>query len=709
MKSLKLSLLLLLLALGSYAQKYMSVNDAVVGRGTYLRPSSFNMPHWLNDDFLVTINKEGIYKINIQSGDSVLILGQESFNNVIKKDYNAELRNFRIAKAKPNELILKSAKLYVSLNLESNQLENITSIEQACSNVDYHYASSAIAYTKGQNLYIKEGNTEKKITNETIGGIVCGQVVHRNEFGISKGTFWSPTGKYLAFYRKDETMVYDYPLVDYLTDQAELKSIKYPMAGKESHQVTVGIYNRETGKTIYLQTGEPADHYLTNISWSVNEEHIYLAELNRGQNHMHLNEYNVNTGSKTRCIFEETSNTYVEPLHPILFSQKNNNEFYYWSRKDGYFHIYKYNTDGKLLKQITKGDWEVTEIYGFDKKENYLYIQATKESPIDRNIYRVSIKSGKIEKIDHSEGVHKATFSPSFANFIDSWSNSTTPGVIDIKRNDGKLIRTLETAPNTLADYDLGELRLTTIKAADGKTDLYTRMVLPNNFDPKKKYPAVIYVYGGPHAQLITNTWLYGSDWWYFHMASKGYIVLTVDSRGSANRGSDFETAIHKQLGMEETKDQMQGVKYLESLGFVDMDRIGVHGWSYGGFMTTNLMLHHPKTFKVGVAGGPVVDWHMYEVMYGERYMGHPEENPKGYEQSNTLNHAHKLEGKLMYIHGVQDDVVVMQHSMKFIRRCIELGKPIDFFAYPKHPHNVRGKDRVHLMEKVTQYFTDYL
>jgi len=507
----------------------------------------------------------------------------------------------------------------------------------------------------------------------------------------------------------DETMVGDYPLVDYTTREAELVNIKYPMAGMTSHQVKIGIYDLATKQTIYLKTGEPLDHYLTNICWSLDEKTIFIQELNREQNHMKLNQYDVATGDLIKTVLEEQDDKYVEPVHPILFSKIDPEKFYFQSRRDGWNHVYEYNIRGELITQITKGDWEVTELSGFDAKEENMFFEATKESPIERHFYRINIRSGKTDKLTADAGTHSCILSPDQQNIIDRWTSTNIPGQLDLisTKKDSKQI--LFEASNTLKDFDLGENTVFTIKAADGVTDLYCRMIKPNKFDPTKKYPVIIYVYGGPHAQMVNKTWQNDARWWQYYMASKGYIAFTLDSRGSDNRGKAFENVIHRQLGVIETADQMKGIDYLKSLPYVDVNRIGVHGWSYGGFMTLNLKLKYPETFKVAVAGGPVVDWSMYEVMYGERYMDTPQENPEGYKNANMMNYVDKLNGKLMIIHGVQDQTVVMQQSMQFLKKCIDLDKQVDFFVYPTHEHNVRGNDRLHLMEKISNYFLDNL
>ena len=699
-----LLLIFILISTATTAQKQLSMEDAVVGQYTYLHPERLQSMQWLNDETYVFVSNDTLWSVSTQKNHPNVFLTLDELNQSLAPTNISlvQLPGFTIP---DNQHIQFFAQQHLFLHNPTNQ-----KYQKDANKLDFDYnKKKQLPYVKGQNLFILNEEGETQITFETQPGIVCGQEVHRREFGIEKGTFWSASGKYLAFYRKDESMVKDYPLVDYMARQAEHTPIKYPMAGMTSHEVTLGIYNCESGETIYLNTGKPADHYLTNISWGPAEKYIYLAELNREQNHMQLNQYAVETGEKIKTLFEETSTTYVEPQHPLQFSQTNPETFYYWSRKDGWDHIYLYHVSGKPIKQITQGEWEVTDFYGADAKDKSIFIQATKESPVERHLYKVDVTTGNMQQLDTSAGTHRALFSPSKTNLIDQWNSFEVPSKTDLVRASGKLIRNIQKAENPLKDYQLGKNEIFTIKAADKKTDLYCRMILPHDFDPSQKYPVIIYVYGGPHAQLINNTWLNDAGLWPYYMAEKGYIAFTLDNRGSANRGQAFEEVIHRQLGITETDDQMQGVAYLKKLPYVDTNRIGVHGWSFGGFMTLNLMLRHPDVFKVGVAGGPVVDWEMYEIMYGERYMDMPQENPEGYKNSNMLNHVDQLNGKLMLIHGVQDDTVVMQHSMKFLRECIKQNKQIDFFAYPTHPHNVRGIDRIHLMNKVSQYFMDYL
>ena len=709
-KEMRRSIIILFLFVQAFAfaqTKQMSLEDAVYGRYSYLYPESMSGLQWLDDEHFSFVEDTSVVSESAKTGEKSTVFSLSELNEIT----GVNLKRIPLYRwINETDLLFLSANKYWMVDLDKKEVKLQIELPEKAENASFSENGKFVAFTQGDDLFIAQANgTTKQITSDGGNGIVNGQTVHRNEFGISGGIFNSPDGNFVAFYRKDESMVKDYPLVDFMAREAEYTPVKYPMAGMASHHVTLGVYNIETGKTTFLKTGEPLDHFLTNVAWSPDEKYIYMAELNREQNHMQLNCYNVATGEKVKTLFEESAETYVEPLYPIQFSKVNPNEFYYLSRQDGWFHVYKYNTNGELVKQITKGEWEVTKMLGFDAKEKTLFVEATIDDPLQNNIYTVNVKSGKTERLSTETGVHSGNLSPDATYLIDRWSANEVPGKVDLIAANGKDKRTIFESEDPLADYQLGENKLVTLKTKDGKYDLYGRLILPNNFDPTKKYPVVVYVYGGPHSQLVTKSWHNQARWWQYYMASQGYIAFTLDNRGTSNRGRAFETAIHRNLGVLETEDQMQGIEYLLSLPYVDADRIGVHGWSYGGFMTLNLKLKHPEIFKVAVAGGPVVDWSMYEIMYGERYMDMPQENPDGYKNANMTNYIDNLEGKLMLIHGVQDKTVVMQHSMKFLRECVKQNKQVDFFAYPIHPHNVRGKDRVHLMEKVSQYFFENL
>ncbi len=567
-----------------------------------------------------------------------------------------------------------------------------------------------IAYTRGNDLYLvnAEGETTA-ISDEENEEISYGQVVSRYEFGIMSGVFFSPKGNYVAFYRMDETDVNDYPIINWEEVPAEEFTIKYPMAGTGSQEVWLGIYNPKTEKTVYMKTGRNTDHYLTNVTWGPDEKYIYIGILNRDQNHLKLNKYNAHTGELVKTLFEERDKEYVHPMEPLSFIPGHDNQFIWWSERDGYQHLYRYNTDGKLLNQVTSGDWVVNSIEGWNTERNEIIITSAAVSPMNRDIFAVNWETGRIRRLDKVDGMHYATVNDGGTYYIDRYSNYSTPHAIRVASTFNHWEETLLDAENPLSDYAQPTVKQMTITAADGHTPLYARLILPPDFDETKKYPVIVYLYNGPGVQLLHNRFPPSGKLWYDYMAQRGYIIFTMDGRGSTNRGVEFEQVTFRDLGTIEMKDQLKGVEYLKSLPYVDTTRMGVHGWSYGGFMTISLMLRHPGVFQCAVAGGPVIDWRMYEVMYTERYMDTPQKNPKGYNRSSLLDKVENLEGDLLVIHGAMDSTVVWQHSMRFLHSCIQHGVQVDYFVYPSHPHNVRGNDRVHLMQKVTDYFDLHL
>ena len=593
-------------------------------------------------------------------------------------------------------------------NVENKTAKIINTTDTLAENAEIAAETNYLAYTIKNNLYVSTGAAQIAVTHDDDTGIVNGQTVHRNEFGIEKGIFWSPKGNLLAFYRMDETMVAEYPLVDVTTRIAEEKSFRYPMAGMTSHQVTLGVFNPKTKETVFMKTGLPAEQYLTNIAWSPDEKQVYIAVLNRDQNHLKMNSYSAETGEFIATLFEEKNERYVEPQQPMVFVPGNPNQFIWQSQRDGFNHLYLYNTNGELIKQLTSGSWMVKEMIGIDAKANNLFYTSTEISPLENHLYRLDLKSGKATRLTSEKGTHNLLVRSDGEYFISRFSNREVPAEIYLSDSKAKRLKTLHQSENPLEGYKPVETTIFTLKADDG-SDLYCRMIKPADFDESKKYPAFIYVYGGPHAQLISETWLGGANLFLDYMAQLGFVVFTLDNRGSANRGFEFESVIHRNLGTIEVADQMKGVEYLKSLPFVDSQRIGVDGWSYGGFMAISLKLKNPGVFKVATAGGPVIDWKYYEIMYGERYMDTPEQNPEGYKEASLLTHIDNLEGNLMLIHGAMDNTVVWQNSLDFLIECISAKKQVDYFVYPTHEHNVMGIDRAHLFRKISEYHLENL
>ena len=566
-----------------------------------------------------------------------------------------------------------------------------------------------IAYVDDHNLFVTKNSNTKKVTEDGSNNIVYASTVHQSEFGITKGTFWSNNGKLLAFYRMDQSMTPDYPIIDWTERPAKVNYIKYPMAGDSSHHVTLGVYNAETTLTTWIKTTGPKEQYLTNVAWSPDDKYVYIVIVNRDQNHFWVNQYDAASGDFVKTLFEEVDKKYAEPLVPMLFVKNNHNQFIWQSRRDGWNHLYLYNTNGMLLKQLTKGEWDVVEVKSFDEKGENLFYISTQVSPISKNLFEVNLKSNKIKSITEGNDVHNTLVSTNGNYVVDNFSNPKNPRTIQLINTKTAKNKLLLKSTNPLIKYEQGEMSIFTIKNNEG-TDLYCRLFKPINFDSAKKYPVVVYWYGGPHAQLILNGWNGGAgDYWFQYMAERGYVVFTIDTRGSANRGKDFEQAIFRKAGEKQMEDLMVGVNYLNSLTYADKNSMGLFGWSYGGFLTIDFMLTYPDIFKAAVAGGPVTDWKFYEIMYTERYMDRPEENPEGYEKTDLSKRIDKLKGKLLLIHGMQDNVVVMQHSVNLVKAAVDDNVQIYYMIYPGHEHNVLGKDRAHLYQKVTNYFTHNL
>ena len=685
-------------------KKNVTMEDAVLGLSTNLRIENLNQVQW--------IPNQNAYTQNVKTSYGEALIKKEVPS--LKTDTifrSTQFENKRI----PSLTWINDKQAYFSTKTGYKTITNAgqqadwLKLPEKAENVEFDATNNQVGYVIDNNLFFvdKAGKTHQ-ITKDGKYEIVNGKSVHQNEFGIHKGIFISPKGNLVAFYRMDQTVVTDYPIIDWSVQPAVNKNIKYPFAGTKNHTVTLGVYNPSTQKTTFLETHPEVDHYLTSVTWSPDEKHIYIALLSRNQKHMELNQYDAVSGKLIKTLFKEDDAKYVEPQHELYFVPGKNNEFIWWSQRDGFMHLYRFNTDGKLLNQITKGDWIVTDLVGENAKKKEFLIMTTKDSPKDRHLYAVNWENGKLRKITSDAGTHNVSVSTNGEYAIDNWSNDNTPRKIDVLDANGKFKQNILTAQNPLANYNTAKVENVTLKADDG-TDLYGKLIYPTNFDSSKKYPVIVYLYNGPHAQLITNRFPATGNLWYDHLAEKGYVVFTMDGRGSANRGLKFEQAIHGNVATTEMNDQMKGVDFLKTLPFVDAERMGIHGWSYGGFMTTSFMLRKPDVFKVGVAGGPVLDWTQYEIMYTERYMESPQDNPEGFKNTNLINRVNDLKGKLLMIHGAQDNVVVWQHSVDFIREAVKNGVQMDYFVYPGHEHNVRGKDRVHLMQKITDYFDLYL
>lgn len=716
-KALRVLTLLALITLSTtlMAQKQFTLEDLNFGGTNYknMTPGDRTLLWW--GDRLVHVEASACYTVNPSNGKESPLLTAADLNRSIEAAGGDETATLQGAVSFPYPdqplALVTGTKAYTLYNFKTRRVEcriAKTGNEQA---VAWNAKSRLLACVTGDNLYVGG----KQLTTDGSRDIVYGQSVHRNEWGIDGGLFWSPDGQLLAYYRMDQSMVTDYPEVNIPEVDDSTHRIatpapeKYPMAGQASHKVTILVYNTASGRSVQLQAGDPTDRYFTNVAWSPDSKTIYVFELNRDQNDCRLVSYDATTGGKIAELYRETDPKYVEPLHPIVFLPWNADEFILQSQKDGYNHLYLMDKSGHEIKQLTSGKWVVEQLVGFNPQHQSVIIASNELNPLQRNLFAVDLNTGRRTLLGSDTGWHTPALSASGRYLVDKYQAPDVPRHIDIVNVDNGRKLAYYDAPDPWAGFTVPTYECGTIKAADGVTPLYYRMVKPAHFDPAKKYPTVVYVYGGPHAHNVDAGWHWRSRSWETYMAQRGYVLFILDNRGSENRGRDFEQATYRQLGQEEMKDQMKGVEFLRTLPYVDTTRLGVHGWSFGGFMTISLMTNYPDVFKVGVAGGPVIDWKWYEVMYGERYMDTPQSNPEGYAKTSLLPKAKDLKGKLQIIIGYNDPTVVPQHALTFLKACIEAGTQPDFFTYPGQGHNMRGHQSVHLHERITQYFDDYL
>jgi len=717
MKKLFIASLSLFLALTSIAQekKNLTLDEAVLGQFRQFYPEHLQLQWIPGTDRYSQIKNDILYSQSAMGKSNPTVeltlaqvnkafaeIGVEKASTMPRWEWISSNEIHTTAAASS----VKNKTVEVTFRLNKKMAIPVSAYDSDVENVDFN-KKGIVAYTKGNNLFVKNGAVENQITfNEE--GTVSGQSISRNEYGIAKGTFWSKEANRLAFYQKDESNVTQYPLINYNTTPASVNNIRYPMAGDSSEKVSVGVYDVKSGETVYLKLngGVLSDtYYATNLSWSPDENFILLAEMNRGTTTCSVNVYNAITGEFIRTVFTETDTRWVEPDQAPYFLSSTTFLWYTW--KNGFHNYYLYDLAGNVLAQ-TNADFELLSILGTTEDKKTILFEGTGKNATERHLYSAPSSTLKLTALTNEAGTHGIQVSSNGKYFIDQFSSLTVPNRVSISTVAKGSTNVILKAEDKLKNYNVGTTEIFNINASNG-TSLYCRLIKPSNFDPEKKYPVVVYVYNGPHVQLISNSYLGGSSLWMNYLAEQGYLVFTVDGQGSAHRGKEFEQIIHRQLGTQEIADQLAGVEWLKNQSFVDPERMAVHGWSFGGFMTTSLMLRAPGTFKVGVAGGPVIDWRLYEIMYTERYMDTPQENTEGYDTNNCTKYVDKLQGKLLMIHGADDNVVVLQHNMRFLKACVDKKIPVDFFVYPGHEHNVRGKDRVHLMNKIITYITDNL
>lgn len=573
-----------------------------------------------------------------------------------------------------------------------------------------------VAYGYHNNLYIKDFETNQTIQitfdgekNKIINGIT--DWVYEEEFAFVRAFEWNADGTYLAFIRFDETEVPEFSMDVYGQGlYPEQEVFKYPKAGEANALVSLHIYDLNSKKINDVQLSKPySDFYIPRIEWT-NDANVLSAQYsNRHQNELDLWMINANNMS-SKLVLAETDKAYIDVTDNLTFLKDNS--FIWTSEADGFNHIYHYSKDGKLINQVTKGPWEVTDYYGFDEKNNTVFYQSVENGSINRDVYSIRIDGKNKKRLTQNEGTNSADFSADFTYFINTFSSATkAPEYTLHTAKDGKLVKVIkENSPleKKLQAYNLPKKEFSTI-AVNGN-DLNMWVIKPTDFDASKTYPLFMFQYSGPGSQSVKNSWNNANDYWYYFLAQKGYIIACVDGRGTGFKGAEFKKVTQNELGKYEVEDQIQAAKQLGALNFIDEDRIGIWGWSYGGFMSSNALFKGNDVFKMAIAVAPVTSWRYYDTIYTERYMTTPQENPSGYDDNSPIFHVDKLKGNFLLIHGSADDNVHVQNTMQMVEALIQANKQFEWMIYPDKNHGIYGGNtRLHLYTKMTNYIKDNL
>jgi dipeptidyl-peptidase 4 len=569
-----------------------------------------------------------------------------------------------------------------------------------------------VSFVRDHNLWlvgVADGK-ERPVTQGGTEEIRKGELdwVYPEELELKTAYWWSPDSSAIAYLEMDERKVSQYPLVDFSSPTGEAELERYPAAGGANPVVRVFVVSLSRGEPQAMDTGAETDVYIPRVNWLTDSQRLAIQRLNRAQTALDLLIADARTG-KTHTILTENDPNWIN-LSDDLYFLKDGKRFLWSSERSGYRHLYLFDLEGKQLAQLTKGEWEVSAIDAVDETNGTVYFSATEKSPLERQLYRVALDGTAFTRLTENAGTYTAVFAPNAAAFYDTYSNAATPQRQDLCRADGSRIAAInENKVGELANYHLSPMEFLNVKSRDG-VSLNASIIKPPDFNPQKKFPVLVYTYGGPHAQVVRNAWGGANFLWHQLMAQKGYIIFSLDNRGSAGRGHAFETPLHFRFGAQELSDQLDGVQYLKSLPYVDPNRIGIWGWSYGGHMTLHAMFEAGDDFKAGFAGGPVTDWRYYDSIYTERYLGLPHKNEKGYKDSSPVKYAAQLKGKLLVAHGTGDDNVHYANTLSVINDLVEAGKYAEVLAFPGRGHGVSDPPaRRVLMQRVTQFFLDNL
>ena len=679
--------------------------------------SSFNS---MNDgEYYSLLNNGNIEKYAFKDGELVsTILSSDELNtkNDNKEfkfsDYsfsNDETKLLLITKRKGIYRHSFTAEYYI-FDLKKKTLEPV-SVNGAQQLVTFSPDNSKVAFVRENNIYIKDLNSGNEIAitkdgkkNEIING-AC-DWVYEEEFAFTDAFKWSPDGKHIAFLKFNEADVQQYDLEFYGELYPKIYKYKYPKAGEDNSIVSVHTYNLDNKSTKTMNIGDNVDIYIPRIDWTTENNELAIQRLNRLQNEWDIIIANPETGNHT-VLYSETNKYYIDITDNLIFTD-DGKSFIFTSEASGFNHVYIGSKDLKTLKQLTKGDYDVESLLGVDQKNNKLYIKAAYSSPMNREIFEVNMKNGKLKKLSTKEGWNDAVFSSNFKYFTNTNTTANSPHYISMNNAKGKELYVLEDNARfkkLMKEYQFTDMTFFKIKT-EKNVELNASMIKPKDFDPNKKYPVLMFVYGGPGSQTVKNSWGWFNYAWFQMLAQKGYIIVSVDNRGTGFRGEEFKKMTYKQLGKYETEDQISAAKYLANLDYVYGKRIGIFGWSYGGYMATLCMTKGADYFKTGIAVAPVTNWRYYDNIYTERFMQKPQDNATGYDENSPISHVAKLKGKYLLVHGVSDDNVHIQNSMDLITALVKENKQFEMQFYPNNDHGIHhGRNtRFHLYTRMTNF-----
>jgi len=610
------------------------------------------------------------------------------------------------------EILLPSGTDLYLYDISSGSVRRLTNDEEIERDPQFSPDGKKIAFIKNHNIHVLdiESRTVVPLTTHGREHVLVGQFdwVHEEEFNIRTGFFWAPDSQHIAFLQLDETEVPEFPIVDFIPVDNQVQSMRYPKAGDNNSIVRVGVVSLENQGIVWLDIGRETDIYIPRIKWLPDGKSLAIYRLNRPQNRLELFFTDIASGLTRTVLVEEESNSWIDVYDDLTFL--SDGEFFIWSsNRDGFKHLYLYDVDGRLIRQLTKGSWEVDSLIGVDEKKDLVYFSGSQEHVWERHLYRVQLNGGGVvSRLSEQQGWHSIDMNPSCQYYLDYFSDFITPTKVSLYNSDVKLIAIIEANEvKAFKEYGLSRPEFFSFDT-DYNVTLNAFMMKPPDFDPSKKYPVLIYVYGGPGSQVVTNAWDTDSrrrHLWHQMMGQKGYIIFAVDNRGTGGRGKDWMKTVYWKIGEFEVQDQIAGVEYLRSLPYVDSTRIGIWGWSYGGYLTLMCMLKGADYFKVGIAVSPPTDWRNYDTIYTERYMGRPQDNPQGYITSSAVTNAKNLKGKLLLIHGSSDDNVHLSNTIQLAYSLQKARIPFDLMIYPSELHHIDDPDaRIHLFNLITSY-----